>query len=232
MLAPLVLILVLVSVTPAAAAERQLVDEVVAVVEAQSITLTELEAETRIHLAAEQSPSLAMIRLDKPILAASLRRLIKERVVLAEVERLKLFDLEGGEREALLKSLRQRFPSLQAWEEFLRKLEMTEEEVGAVLARGLRVSRYLDNRLKLSAQLRDSELDDRLRELGEKAPHTAAGREALRRQLAAEKYDKQLTDLLSDLSKRASVRVLDSLDAADPLAPSPGQAPQAPAGER
>lgn len=202
---------------PLARAERVLVDQVVAVVEAQSITLSEVEAETRIRLAVERGPAVAMVALDRPLLAASLRRLLEERVVLAEVERLKLFDLEHSERELLLSRLRAKFTGIAGWEEFLRKLELTEEEVGAVLARGLRVSRYLDNRLKLAAQVRDGELDEAARALGEAAPRTAAAREALRGKLQRDKLDKLLGDLLAELRKRSNVRVIDPLDA-----PAPG----------
>ena len=79
------------------AQERQLVDEVVAVVDAHSVTLSELAAETRIHLVEQQGPQTASAQLDRPLLGASLRRLIQERVVLSEVERLKLFDLDHAE---------------------------------------------------------------------------------------------------------------------------------------
>ena len=189
-----------------------MLDEVVAVVEAQSITLSEVEAETRIRLADERGAALALVGIDRSLLAASLRRLVEERVVMAEIERLRLFDLDPAERELLLRRLRAKFGSVAAWEEFLRKVELTEDEVGVVLARGLRVSRYLDNRLKLAAQLRDSELAEALKGLGEAAPKTQAARDQVRVRLSREKYEKLLVELLAELHKRANVRVLDPLD--------------------
>lgn len=204
---------------PAWAGERRLAEEVVAVIEAQSVTLSEVEAETRIRLADDRGPAVAMVPLDRPLLAASLRRLVEERVVLAEIERLRLFDLEPAEREQLLRRLRGKFASVAAWEEFLRKLEMTEEEVGVVLARGLRVGRYLDNRLKLAAQLRDSELAAALKALGDAGPKTQAARDVVRARLSREKYERLLVGLLAELRKRANVRVLDPLDAAAPAGP-------------
>jgi hypothetical protein len=84
-------------------------------------------------------------------------------------------------------------------------VELTDEEVAQILARELRVARYLDNRLKLAAQLRDGEL-------GDASKMTAGEREALRQKLSQEKYQKLLSDLLQDLRKRATVRVLDPLD--------------------
>jgi hypothetical protein len=192
-----------------AAPVRQLVDEVVAVVETHSITLSELAAETRVRLVASQGPAAAAAPLDRRILAASLRKTIEERVVLAEVERLKLFDLERSEVDALVARFRTRFGGEGEYEGFLRAVELTEEEIGAVLARELRVGRYLDNRLQLAAQLRESELAD----AAQGRTLTASERELMRARLSQEKYQRLLAELLADLRKRATVRVLDPLDA-------------------
>src|SRR5438309_2272737 len=110
-------VLLLLAVAAAAAAEeRQLVDEIVAVVDAHSVTLSELAAETRIRLVEQQGAQVASAPLDRRLLAASLRRLVEERVVLSEVERLKLFDLDRAEIESALARLRARFPNGSAWE--------------------------------------------------------------------------------------------------------------------
>jgi len=189
------------------AQERQLVDEVVAVVDAHSVTLSELAAETRIHLVEQQGPQMASAQLDRPLLAASLRRLVQERVVLSEVERLKLFDLDHAEVESALARLRARFPTASAWESFTRQVELTDDEIGAILTRELRVARYLDNRLKLAAQLRDSELEEAWKGQGGKGD-----REALRQRLSKEKYERLLTELLAELRRKASVRIVDAID--------------------
>lgn len=193
---------------PVRAQERQLVDEVVAVVDAHSITLSELAAETRIRLVAAQGLASAYAPLDRHILAASLRKTVEERVVLSEVERLKLFDLERSEADALTARLRARFASAADYEAFTRSIELTEEEIGAVLARELRVVRYLDNRLKLAAQLRESELAEAVH--GRKL--SAAERDALRDRLEREKYERLLQELLASLRERATVRILDPLE--------------------
>jgi hypothetical protein len=194
------------ALAPAAVAgERRLVDEVVAVVESQTITLSELAAETRIRLVEQQGGQVADAVPDRPLLAASLRRMVEERIVLAEVDRLKLFDLDRSEVESAMARLKRSLGAQDRWEAFTRSLQLTDEEVAAALAREIRVARYLDNRLKLAAQLRDSELDEALRG---RAPPGKVEREALRQKLAREKYER----LLADLRKRAAVRVLDPLD--------------------
>jgi len=191
----------------AGAQERQLIDEVVAVVDAHSVTLSELAAETRIRLVEQQGPQMASAQLDRALLAASLRRLVQERVVLSEVERLKLFDLDHAEVEGAVARLRSRFPTPGAWEAFTRRLELTDEEIGAILARELRVARYLDNRLKLAAQLRDSELEEAWKAQGKQGD-----REGLRQRLSKEKYERLLAELLGDLRRKASVRIVDPLE--------------------
>jgi hypothetical protein len=207
-------LLLLASLPALAAPERQLLDEVVAVVEAHSITLSEVAAETRVRLVESQGATAANAPLDRRILGASLRKTIEERVVLSEMQRLKLFDLDAAEVEGLVARLRARFPSRAEYDSFTRSVELTDEEIGAILARELRVARYLDNRLKLAAQLRDSELADAVR--GKKL--SDAQREQLREQLAEEKYQRLLRELLADLRRRASVRIVDPLDAAGTVA--------------
>src|SRR5438067_5552625 len=191
----------------AAAQERQLVDEVVAVVDAHSVTLSELAAETRIRMVEEHGPQMASVPLDRAVLAASLRRLVEERIVLSEVERLKLFDLDHAEVDSALARLRARFPNGSTWESLTRQVELTDDEIGAILARELRVPRYLDNRLKLAAQLRDSELEEAWKGQGAKGD-----REALRQRLSKEKYERLLTELLAELRRKASVRIVDPID--------------------
>lgn len=197
-----------IAIALAAGPERQLVDEVVAVVDTHSITLSELVAETRIRLAMAQGPQAALAPLDRKLLGASLRKTVEERVVLAEIERLKLFDLDKAEVDAQMLRLKSHFPGEQEYDSFTRSIELTEEEIAGVLARELRVARYLDNRLKLAAQLRDSELDDATR--GRKM--TASEREIVKERLGQEKYQRLLQELLASLRERTSVRILDALD--------------------
>ena len=203
------LALFLCGAAPAHAQPRRLLDEVVAVVEAQTITLSELEAEARIQLVLLRGQQLADASLGRPLLAATLRRLVEERIVLAEVERLRLFDLEKADVDREQHRLREKFATEVAYEAFLRQLELTDDEVGLLLARSLRVARYLDSRLRLPSQLRDAELDEAARSAG---ALTKTQREELRLRLQREKYERLLTDLLSGLRRRAAVRVLDAFD--------------------
>ena len=201
-----ILAVLLCAAAAASAGERKLLDEVVAVVDAHSITLSELSAETSIHLVEQRGAEAGYVAPDRALLAASLRRLVEERVILSEMERLRLFDLERPEVDSALARFRSRFPTIDAYERFLAGVQMTSDEVAAVLAREVRVARYLDNRLKLAAQVRDGELDEAMR------AYPGADRATLRQKLAREKYERLLEGLLADLRRRADVRILDSLE--------------------
>src|SRR3989442_4072311 len=103
-----------------------------------------------------------------------------------------------------------KFPTAGAWESFPWQVELTDEEIGGVLARELRAARYLDNRLKLAAQLRDSELEEAW-----KAQGAQGDRELLRQRLSKEKYERLLTELLGGLRRKATVRIVDPLEDAN-----------------
>ena len=77
--------------------------------------------------------------------------------MLSEMQRLKLFDVDSRRWRRWWRGCA-RFPSRADYDAFARSVELTDEEIGAILGRELRVARYLDNRLKLAAQLRESEL--------------------------------------------------------------------------
>jgi hypothetical protein len=55
--------------------------------------------------------------------------------------------------------------------------------------------------------LRDSELEEAW-----KAAGAQGDREALRQRLSKEKYERMLSELLTELRRRASVRIVDPLD--------------------
>src|SRR5207237_4043146 len=81
---------------------RFLVDEVVAVVAAHSITLSEVRAEARIGLVQQGGGAGAQHEPDRGLLAATLRRMIDQRLVLSELESLRTFELERTEVESAL----------------------------------------------------------------------------------------------------------------------------------
>jgi hypothetical protein len=145
--------------------------------------------------------------LDPPALRAALRWLVDQLLVADEAARLGVDEVGGDELAGELRRFRERFADAVAFQRFLEAADLTEEELSVVLARGLRVQRYLDSRVGRSARVGDDELARALAERGLTAEAPGA-REAVRARLRDEKAAAQVRQILADLRGRADVRVL------------------------
>lgn len=208
------LALVLWGMGPAASraeSKRFLVDEVVAVVAAHAITLSEVRAEACIALVQEHGSPATKVEPDRGLLAATLQRMIDQRLVLSELESLRSFELERTEVEAALIKFRSRVGAPDKYEAFTRQIDLTDDEVGQVLARQIRYARYIDNKAKLQGALRKGEAEEACqRELG-RAP-TPVELEQCGHRLQVDRYRKVTQDVLAELRKRVDVRVLDPIE--------------------
>ena len=195
----------------AAEPRRFLVDEVVAVVSARSITLSEVRAEARIALVQQQGPGAARLEPDRGLLAATLQRMIDQRLVLGELESLRTFELERTEVEGAMLRFRPRVGPPDRYEAFLRHIDMTDDEVGQVLARQIRCARYIDSKAKLQGGMRTGEAGEACaKELG-RVP-TTAELDACSQRLQLDRYRKITEAVLAELRKRTDVRVLDPIE--------------------
>ena len=191
--------------------KRYLVDEVVAAVGPHAITLSEVRAEARIQLLDSHGSQAALLQPDRPLLAATLLRMIDQRLVLTEVESLRTFEVDRAEIEAGLIKLRARFGTLAGYEAFTRQLEMTDDEIGQVLARQLRYARYIDSKVKLAGEPRKGEVEESCsKELGRRPTATELAACSYKAQLA--RTLKVTEQVLTELRKRIEVRIIDPLD--------------------
>jgi hypothetical protein len=211
---------------PAAAAPRapagegEVVEEVVAIIRnppsapARIVTWTKLVEEARIALVAHGATEAATGPLDRAALRAALDWLVDQTLVSDEAAKLRLDEVDREALRAELRRFQARFPSYEAYERFLERAELTEDELAATLARMLRVERYVQSRVGQSAQVSDDEVDRWLRERGA-AGGSAPIRDAARNELAAQRATVQVHDLLAELRARADVRVVGRLGAKD-----------------
>jgi hypothetical protein len=169
--------------------KRFLLDEVVAVVAQATITLSEVRAEARIALIQERGAEAARLEPDRGLLAATLRRMINQRLVLSELDSLRTLETDRADLEAALARFRARVGSPEQYRALAQKLDLTDDEIGQVLSRQLRYARYIDSRVKLSGPAQEG---------------------------AAElaRYQKVTESVLAELRKRVDVRVLDPIVAA------------------
>jgi hypothetical protein len=206
--------------TPPRPAEGRVVDEIVAVVRNPAsspprvVTLTKLTEEARIALVSRGATEAATGPLDRAALRAALEWLVDQMLVADEASKLRIDEVD---REAVAGELRRfqaRFPTFAAYERFLEQGQLTEDELVATLARMIRVERYVQSRVGRAARVGDDEVDRWLRERGASGA-AAPVRDAARTQLAEERAQAQVRELLSELRGRADVRVVGQLGQRD-----------------
>ena len=205
----------------AAGRDPRIVEQVVAVVETPAsprprvITLTRLEMEARIALISRGATGAAESELDLPALRSGLSWLVDQTLLLDEVVRLQVFEVDRAEALEELRRFQARFAAPADYRAFLSRYDITEEELLVVLRRMLRVQRYLDSRVSGAARVREADVDRLLRERGIEARPGAAGDRAradARARLSRERTQREVEALLADLRGRATIRVLESFD--------------------
>lgn len=216
MIPPAAAALALAVAAGAAPGGERVVEEVVAIVRnppgapPRVITWTKLVEEARIALVSRGATEAASRPLDPEALRAALEWLVDQVLVSDEAGRLRLGEIDRAEVLAELRAFRGRFARPAGYEEFLRRAELSEDELAATLARTLRVQRYVESRVGREARVGEEEVDRWLRERG--TPEAAGpAREAVRARLAEEKAAAQVKELLRELRARADVRILGGL---------------------
>jgi hypothetical protein len=198
---------------PATAPAGVVVERLVAVVRnpasaaPRPLTLTRLDEEARVTLVGQGAVQAAFAPLDAAARKAVLRWLLDQWLVADEATRLKVDEPPREEVQRAEREFRQRFPDEAAWRRFLDTTELTEEELSSILARGVRVQRFLDGRLGRGAKITEEEVGRALAGQGQVAP-TAAEREVARARLSSERAQAQVKQLLADLRARADIRIL------------------------
>ncbi len=205
----------LIAVAPVAAlpARGTVLERVVAVVRnpasaaPRPLTLTRLDEEARVALVGQGAAQAAFAPLDTAARRAALRWLLDQWLVADEANRLKVDEVAREEVIRSMQAFRQRFPDEASYRRFLATCELPEEELQSILARGLRVQRFLEVRLGHGARVSEDEVSRWLAGQGSAAP-TAAERDAARSRLSAERAQGQVKQILADLRSRADIRVL------------------------
>lgn len=132
---------------PAAA---QMLDRVLAVVDGQILTLSDVRAALKFGIVPADVA-------EDPIQAA-LRRLIDRRLMLAEIERYAPPEPTPGAVDAALAAVQARFEDSPAFEAALSQTATTREELGRHLRDSLRIDAYLQQRFFSIPEPSDDEL--------------------------------------------------------------------------
>jgi hypothetical protein len=126
-----------------------LVDRVVAVVDKQVVTQSELLLEARVALLLREGEVAATAELDDQALKAFLDYLVNQLLIAGQARRLGGVEVTAAEVEHDLRELARRFRSPDAYRAFLRRFDATEDQLRNILARTRRNERFIGDRMRL-----------------------------------------------------------------------------------
>lgn len=190
-----------------AGAADQVLDRVVAQVDGQVITLSDLRFEARVALVDRGGASLLDVPLDPAALQSALELTIAQRAAGTEADRLGSLQLEPAEVEARVKSFEARFVSPAALDAFLRANGGDRALLAEVLGRALRAERALDARVRLRAQVTETDVRRAWEAAGSKGSFEQA-RGVIREELVRARYQAAAREELAKLRAAAQVRIV------------------------
>jgi hypothetical protein len=198
LLSPLVVVLLL-----ASAARAEVIDRILAVVEGQLITLSDVRGVVRLGL--ETVPPG-----NDPI-ALVLDRLIERQLMLVEVERYAPPEPQAAAIETQIQAVRSRFPDALAFETTLHQIGWAADDARRYIRDALRIEAYLQQRFTATIQPGDDEIAAFYRlhaaeftRAGVLPPYTEARAEA-RAMLIEERRAVLVRDWLVGLRRRANI---------------------------
>lgn len=180
-------------------------DRVVAAVDTQVITRSQLEFEARVLLVSAGGVAAAFSPLDDEVLGKSLAAIVDQRLVTLEADKLDAYPLEPGELERAVTAFRGRFASEARFRAFLESHDAEVSDLSQVLRRSLRAQRVLDGKLRLRAQA--SELEAR-QHLSQHPELKGVTLELVRQRLSAQRFQTLVKEELAHVRRQVDVRFL------------------------
>ncbi|MEW5977574.1 MAG: hypothetical protein AB1898_17410 [Acidobacteriota bacterium] len=195
----------------------EIIDRIVATVNQQIITLSDVEREMvfqeiGIAPATEASPAAA----DKAGTARITHYLIQQLLMRQQIEQFPGLDISSQDIVRQKDQIRQRFESDQKWGEFLKQGHINEPDVERRIEWQLQVLRFLDYRFRQFVVIEPKEVEafyqERLsQELKQPTPDTkpplSEVEPLIRDFLIEEKLDQQVEEWLKNLRETATIEV-------------------------
>lgn len=125
------------------------IDRIVAVVDQDTVTETELMAEARLALVLRGAMKAAQAPLSASFLETFLDYLVNQLLISTEARRLGAVEVSDDELVDARQALIDNFPSTAAFRRFLSDFGVSEERLNASLLRDLRNGRYVTNRMRV-----------------------------------------------------------------------------------
>lgn len=197
---------ILLLVSMASDVRAEIIDRVLAVIEGQLITLSDVRAVNRLGL--ETAPQGG-----DPILAV-LDKLIDRHLMLIEVDRYAPPEPTTAEVDALFQLVQKRFGDALALETALVQVGWAADDVRRYVRDELRIERYLQQRFAATIQPSDEELAAYYRvradefKRGEVLPPYSEVREEVRNRFVNERRSTLVREWLTGLRRRANITQL------------------------
>lgn len=182
-----------------------IMDRVVAAVEGQVITQSQLEFEARVILVNAGGTGAAFGPLDPEVLEKSLTTIVDQRLVTLEADKLGAYPLEPGELDRAATAFRARFPSEARFREFLEAQEADTSDLNQVLRRSLRAQRVLEGKLRLKAQV---SLVEARQYASQHSEFKGVALEVVQRRLFLQRFQSLVKDELAQQRRQVDVRLL------------------------
>jgi hypothetical protein len=188
-------------ITPSVA-RAELLDRVVASVNNDVITLSELNRAVAFNAALGGVP-------DDKLRAETLEGLINRHLLLQDAYRLKFVEVSDQDREAELEKLQKRLGTDKAFADLLARLDMTREELGRMLGRRLLVERFVEKKIGLFVRVSREEAQAYFdaHPVEFKGKRFVEVQKPISALLSEQKLEEQTAKYLADLKSRADIRI-------------------------
>jgi parvulin-like peptidyl-prolyl isomerase len=187
----------------AAAGRAELIDRVVAAVNNDVITLSELRQAVAFNAALGGKGNGRLLELE------TREGLINGKLLLQEAYRLRFAEVSEEDVAAEIGRLRQRLGSDDAYREFLARTGLTEERLGRMLGDRLLIERFVEKKIGLFARVTRDEaqsyFQDHPQEFKDK--RFSQVQKSITALLSEEKVGQQLDLYIAELRDRAVLRI-------------------------
>jgi SurA-like protein len=194
----------------------EILDRIVAVVNHQTITLSDVERERKfleIEPGADHSSPTSSEQSEVELT----QRLIDQSLIRQQLKQFPGIDVSSEDIEKQITSLRQATGSTQAWDQQIQQLALNPKEIREHVKWQLQVEKFFDYRFRQFALVDPKEIEEyysqkllpELAAKGIQKPSLAEVEEKIQAILAEDKVNLQIDDWLKSLRESASIEVFD-----------------------
>ncbi len=180
------------------------IDRIIAAVNNQVITLSELRQAVRFN---EEMGGAS--RDAKDLESETLEGLINKRLLLHEARRLSFTEVTEQDVNAEVDKVRTRLGSDKAFQDFLQRLQMTPEQLGRMLGERLLVERFVERKVGLFIRVGRVEaqryFDSHPQEFKDKSFQEVS--KQIIALLSDQKTEQQIKQYLAELRNKADIRI-------------------------